>query len=77
LIGTEACGGAHFHGRALREQGREVRLIPAQHVSPYVKANKGDYIEDEAIAEAGARPPIRFVVWAVLAENEVSAPDVG
>lgn len=37
LIGMEACGGAHFPGRALREQGHEVRLIPAQYVKPFVK----------------------------------------
>ena len=40
LIGMEACGGAHFLGRTLREQGHEVRLIPAQYVKPYVKTNK-------------------------------------
>jgi len=57
LIGMEACGGAHFLGRALREQGHEVRLIPAQ----YVKTNKSDYIDAEAIAEAVARPTMRFV----------------
>ena len=39
LIGMEACGGAHFLGRALREQGHEVRLMPAQYVKPYVKHN--------------------------------------
>ena len=57
----EACGGAHFLGRALREQGHEVRLIPAQYVKPYVKTNKSDYIDAEAIAEAVARPAMRFV----------------
>ena len=57
----EACGGAHFLGRALREQGHEVRLIPAQDVKPYVKTNKSDYIDAEAIAEAVARPTMRFV----------------
>ena len=61
LIGMEACGGAHFLGRALREQGHQVRLIPAQHVKPYVKTNKSDYIDAEAIAEAVARPTMRFV----------------
>ena len=40
LIGMEACGGSHFLGRALREQGHEVRLMPAQYVKPYVKTNK-------------------------------------
>ncbi|MDP9159603.1 MAG: hypothetical protein M3O09_05165 [Acidobacteriota bacterium] len=42
LIGMEACGGAHFLGRALREQRHEVRLMPAQYVKRYVKPNKSD-----------------------------------
>src|ERR1022692_2306287 len=57
----EACGGAHFLGRALQEQGHEVRLMPAQYVKPYVKTNKSDYIDAEAIAEAVTRPNMRFV----------------
>jgi transposase len=61
LIGMEACGGSHFLGRALREQGHEVRLIPAQYVKPYVKTNKSDYIDAEAIAEAVGRPTMCFV----------------
>src|SRR6201987_3117287 len=61
LIGMEACGGSHFLGRALREQGHEVRLMPAQYVKPYVKTNKSDYIDAEAIAEAVGRPKMRFV----------------
>src|ERR1700752_4122393 len=61
LIGMEACGGSHFLGRALREQGREVRLMPAQYVKPYVKTNKSDCIDAEAIAEAVGRPKRRFV----------------
>ncbi len=61
LIGMEACGGAHFLGRALRQQGHEVRLIPAQYVKPYVQTNKNDYIDAEAIAEAVSRPRMRFV----------------
>jgi transposase len=61
LIGMEACGGSHVLGRALREQGHEVRLIPAQYVKPYVKTNKSDYIDAEAIAEAVGRPTMRFV----------------
>jgi transposase len=57
----EACGGAHFLGRALREQGRDARLMPAQYIKPYVKTNKNDYIDAEAIAEAEGRPRMRFV----------------
>jgi transposase len=61
LIGMEACGGSHFLARALREQGHEVRLIPAQYVKLFVKTNKNDYIDAEAIAEAVRRPRMRFV----------------
>ena len=61
LIGMEACGGSHFLGRALREQGHDVRLMPAQYVKPYVKTNKNDYIDAEACAEAVTRPTMRFV----------------
>jgi transposase len=60
-IGMEACSGAHFLGRALRAQGHEVRLMPAQYVKPYVKTNKSDYLDAEAIAEAVQRPRMRFV----------------
>jgi transposase len=48
-------------GRALWQQGHEVRLIPAQYVKPYVKTNKNDYIDAQAIAEAVGRPTMRFV----------------
>src|SRR5499425_2057052 len=61
LIGMEACSGAHFLGRVLREQGHEVRLMPAQYVKPYVQTNKSDYLDAEAIAEAVQRPRMRFV----------------
>jgi len=61
VIGMEACSGAHFLGRALREQGHDVRLMPAQYVKPYVQTNKSDYIDAEAIAEAVQRPRMRFV----------------
>ena len=57
----EACSGSHFLGRALREQGHEVRLMPAQYVKPYVQTNKSDYLDAEAIAEAVQRPSMRFV----------------
>jgi transposase len=61
VIGMEACSGAHFLARALREQGHQVRLMPAQYVKPYVQTNKSDYIDAEAIAEAVQRPRMRFV----------------
>ncbi|HSY37118.1 MAG TPA: IS110 family transposase [Acidobacteriaceae bacterium] len=61
LIGLEACSGAHFLGRALRKHGHVVRLIPAQFVKPFVKSNKNDFIDAEAIAEAVERKNMRFV----------------
>jgi transposase len=61
LIGLEACSGAHFLGRALRAQGHDVKLIPAQFVKPFVKSNKNDFIDAEAIAEAVERKNMRFV----------------
>jgi transposase len=61
LIGMESCSGSHFLGRALREQGHEVRLMPAQYVKPYVQTNKSDYLDAEASAEAVQRPRMRFV----------------
>ena len=60
LIGIEACAGAHFMGAALREQGHQVRLIPAQFVKPYRKSNKNDFIDAEAIAEAVTKDNMRF-----------------
>jgi transposase len=61
LIGMEAGVGSHFLGRALCAQGHEVRLIPAQFVRPFVKSNKNDYRDGEAIAEAVERENMRFV----------------
>ncbi len=61
LIGMEACSGAHFLGRALRAQGHDVKLIPPQFVKPFVKSNKNDFLDAEAIAEAVDRKNMRFV----------------
>jgi transposase len=61
LIGMEACAGAQFLERALREQGHEMRIVPTQYVKPYVKTNKSDYIDAEAIAEAVGRPTINWI----------------
>ncbi len=61
LVGMEACTGAHFLGAALRNQGHDVRLIPAQFVKPFLKSNKNDFLDAEAIAEAVARKNLRFV----------------
>src|SRR5450631_1038969 len=61
LIGMEACSGSHFLGRALRKQGHDVRLIAAQFVKAFVKSNKNDFVDAEAIAEAVERKNMRFV----------------
>ena len=61
LIGLEACSGAHFLGRALKQQGHDVRLIAAQFVKPFVKSNKNDFVDAEAIAEAVERKNMGFV----------------
>jgi len=67
LIGMEACGGANFWARKFQGFGHEVRLISPQFVKPYVKSNKNDVADAEAIAEAVVRPNMRFVsikqVW--------------
>ena len=61
LVGMEACGSAHHWARKLRGFGHEVRLISPQFVKPYVKSNKNDAADAEAICEAVARPNMRFV----------------
>ena len=60
LIGLEACASAHYWARELRALGHEVRLIPPQYVRPFVKTNKNDATDAEAICEALMRPTMRF-----------------
>lgn len=61
VMAMEACCGAHHLGRQLREQGHDVRLMSPEYVRPYVKAQKNDERDAEAIAEAATRPTMRFV----------------
>ena len=61
VIGMEACGGAHHWARKLQGFGHTVRLMAPQFVKPYVKTNKNDVADAEAICEAVARPNMRFV----------------
>jgi transposase len=61
LVGMEASCGAHHLARRLAEQGHEARLMPAQYVRPFVKTNKHDQADAEAICEAVQRPQMRFV----------------
>src|SRR5271156_3255463 len=61
LGGMEACGSAHYWGRKLVDLGHTVKLMAPQFVKPYVKTNKNDARDAEAICEAVARPNMRFV----------------
>jgi transposase len=61
LVGLEACAAAHYWARELTKLGHEVRLMPPQYVKPYVKRNKHDAADAEAICEAVQRPGMRFV----------------
>jgi len=61
LVGLEACAAAHYWARELAKLGHEVRLMPPRYVRPYVKTNKHDAADAEAICEAVQRPGVRFV----------------
>ena len=61
LVGMEACATAHYWGRELRALGHEVKLMPPQFVKPYLKSQKNDMRDAEAICEAVTRPTMRFV----------------
>jgi transposase len=61
IVAMEACGGAHWLARRCESYGHQVKLVPAQYVKPYVKTNKNDFIDADAIAEASMRPNMRFV----------------
>ncbi|WP_299912365.1 IS110 family transposase [uncultured Paracoccus sp.] len=61
VVAMEACGGAHFWGREIGKLGNEVRLIPPAYVKPFVKRQKNDAADAEAICEAAQRPTMRFV----------------
>jgi len=73
LVGMEACCGAHHLGRAFQSHGHEVRLMPPQYVRPFVKAQKNDYLDAEAIAEAVQRPTMRFVPLKTMDQLDLQA----
>jgi len=73
LIGMEACGGAHHWARKLQSLGHDVRLMAPQFVKPYVKSNKNDAADAEAICEAVARPNMRFVPIKNIEQQSVLA----
>ena len=61
LVGIEACSSSHYWARELIARGHDVRLLPAQYVKPYLKRQKNDAADAEAICEAVTRPTMRFV----------------
>jgi transposase len=71
VVALEACGGAHHWARQLLALGHEVRLIAPAYVKPFVKRNKNDALDAEAICEAAQRPNMRFV--AVKSEEQQAA----
>ena len=73
LIGMEACGGAHYWARKFQSFGHEVKLMSPQYVKPYVKTNKNDRNDAEAIAEAVTRPSMRFVPLKCLEQQDMQA----
>ena len=72
-IGMEACTGAHHWARELQSRGYTVRLIAPQFVKPYVKSNKNDANDAEAICEAMSRPHMRFVTVKSVDQQDIQA----
>lgn len=69
----EACGSAHYWARELQKLGHTVKLMAPQFVKPYVKSNKNDANDAEAICEAVARPTMRFVAVKTIAQQDIQA----
>ena len=72
-IGMEACAGAHHWARALQAQGFTVKLMAPQFVKPYIKSNKNDVNDAEAICEAMSRPTMRFVAVKSVVQQDIQA----
>ncbi len=73
LVAMEACGSAHYWARLFRTYGHEVRLIAPQVVKPFVKSNKNDAVDAEAICEAAQRPTMRFVAVKTIEQQDLQA----
>ena len=71
LVVMEACGGANYWAREIKALGHTVKLIAPQYVKPYVKGNKHDYNDAEAIAEAGQRPTMRYVPIKTVEQQDI------
>ena len=73
IIGIEACGGSHYWARHFKQNGHEVRMMSPQFVKPFVKSNKSDRNDSEAIVEACIRPSMRFVPVKTTAQQDILA----
>ena len=73
LIGLEACSSAHYWAREMSKFGHDVRLISPQFVKPYVKSNKHDAADAEAICEAVSRPNMRFVPVKGIEQQDIQS----
>jgi len=73
LIGLEACGGAHHWVRVFSQLGHTVKMIAPQFVKPYVKSNKNDAVDAEAICEAVQRPSMRFVPSKSIEQQDIQS----
>lgn len=71
VVAMESCGGAHFWARKCRDLGLTPKMIQAKFVKPFVKSNKNDVIDAEAIAEAAQRPSMRFVAVKDVWQQEI------
>jgi transposase len=73
IVATESCPGSQYWGRVFTAAGHEVRILPAQFVKPYLKANKNDFNDAAAIAEAGGRTSMRYVPLKTTEQLELQA----
>lgn len=73
IVATEACSGSQYWGRVFTGAGHDVRIVPAQFVKPYVKTNKNDFNDAQAIAEAASRATMRCVPLKTLEQLELQA----
>ena len=71
VVAMEACAGAHYWARLVRSYGHEAKLIAPQFVKPYVKSNKNDAVDAEAICEAAQRPSMRFVAVKEIGQQDI------
>ncbi|MFT6754035.1 MAG: transposase [Candidatus Azotimanducaceae bacterium] len=71
MVGMESCGSAHYWARLFQSYGHKVKLIAPQFVKPFVKSNKSDKADDEAICEALQRPSMRFVSIKAVEQQDI------